>query len=156
MTTTVSREQDLYGWAMEQAGILRQAALARLNAPAGIDWENLAEEIDVLGKSLPRELYSRYKILLLHLLKWRYQPALQGSSWRRTIRDQRDEVAELLAESPSLRRRRADALQRAYRKAREAAEDETGLPLTTFPEVCPFTTEQVEDTTFWPEIEDRR
>lgn len=144
-------EADFYDWTRRQAELLRHAGGMRLNAVPGLDWEHLAEEIETLGKSQLRELYSRYKVLLLHLLKWHYQPPLRGASWRRTIRDQRDEIARLLDDSPSLRGKRQAELRRAYAKAREDAEDETGLPLSTFPETCPFTLDQVEDDSFWPD-----
>ena len=146
-------EKDFYSWSQRQAEVLREAAAARLNAPDGIDWENLAQEIEALGRSQLRELYSRYKVLVLLLLRWSHQPALRGASWRLAIRGQRDEIRELLAESPSLANKRAGELRRAYRKAREDAEDETGLPLATFPEECPFTADQAEDESFWPEAE---
>jgi hypothetical protein len=144
-------EADLLAWTEAQAALLRRAGSLRLNAVPGLDWENLAGEIEDLGRSRLRELSSRYRAILLHLLKWRYQASLRTPSWRFTIRDQRDEVAEVLAESPSLRGRRQAELDRAYARARKAAADETGLPLATFPERCPFTVEQVEDEGFWPE-----
>ncbi len=148
---SVAREQDFFGWAQEQSTLLRHAGELRLNTPPDLDWERLAEEIRLLGVSLERELRSRYTVLLLHLLKWHYQPALKGSSWRRTIREQRRQIAEILEESPSLRARRAAEMARAYSNARDDAEDETGLPLKVFPETCPFSLDEVEDKSFWPE-----
>ncbi len=65
-------EADFYGWALEQAEALRQAGRARLNTPKAVDWENVAEELDGLARSEARELRSRYKTLLVHLLKWRH------------------------------------------------------------------------------------
>jgi hypothetical protein len=148
---SVAREQDFFGWAQEQSTLLRDVGALRLNAPPELDWEHLAEEIRLLGVSLERELRSRYAVLLLHLLKWQYQPGLKGSSWRKTIREQRKQIAEILEESPSLRARRAAEMARAYSDARDDAEDETGLPLKVFPEICPFSLDQVEDRDFWPE-----
>lgn len=144
-------EADLLAWTESQAALLRRAGALRLNSLPGLDWENLAEEIEALGKSRVRELSSRYKLILLHLLKWRYQAPLRTPSWRFTIRDQREEVAEVLAESPSLRGRRRAELDRVYPRARKGAAEETGLPLQTFPASCPFTLEQVEDGDFLPE-----
>jgi hypothetical protein len=146
-------EADLLAWTEAQAALLRRAAALRPNTLPGLDWENLAEEVEALGKSRVRELSSRYRVILLHLLKWRYQASLRTPSWRFTVRDQRDEVAEALAESPSLRGRRQAELDRAYAKARKAAADETALPLAAFPERCPFTVDQVEDEGFWPEAD---
>lgn len=147
----IARGKDLFGWTQEQSTLLRDASELRLNTPADLDWEHLAEEIRLLGVSLKRELRSRYTVLLLHLLKWRYQPGLRGGSWRNTIREQRNQIVEILEESPSLRARRDAEMTLAYARARDAAEGETGLPLATFPGECPFTLDQVEDEAFWPE-----
>lgn len=144
-------ERDFFDWTREQADLLRRAGAMRLNDLPGLDWERLAEEIEDLGKALRRELFSRYRVLVLHLLKWRHQPTRRGPSWRRTIREQRDELGELVRRNPSLRPRRPAELGIAYPRARVGAADETGLPLATFPEACPFTLDQIEDHTFWPE-----
>src|SRR3954453_18330275 len=88
-------EEDFYDWASRQASLLRRAAENRPNVLPGLDWEHLAEEVEDLAKALTRELGSRYKVLLLHLLKWRLQPGLCGPSWRRMVVHQRDELADL-------------------------------------------------------------
>jgi hypothetical protein len=87
-----------------------------------------------------------------HLLKWQYQPAGRqtGHSWADTIRASRKEARALLARHPSLRLRLPQALARAYPRARREAHQETGMPLATFPEHCPWTAAQVLDDTFWP------
>ena len=69
-------DEDFYAWANEQAALLRGGQLSA----AGI--EHIAEEIESMGKTEKRKLVSRLTALLLHLLKWQYQPALQGNSWR--------------------------------------------------------------------------
>jgi hypothetical protein len=147
---TALRDTDFYAWSQEQAATLRRAAGYRLNDIPGLDWLNLAEEIESLGISLERELFSRYRILLMHLLKWRFEPARRGTSWERTIDNQRYEIARLLRKSPSLRRKRAAEFAEAYSPARKDAAFETGLPLDTFPAECPFTLDEVEDEAFWP------
>lgn len=144
-------DTDFYAWTQEQAGILRRAAAARLNAPDGVDWEWLAEEIDDLGRARVDELHSRYVVLLCHLLKWRHQPRGRGGSWRGTIGEQRRRIARLLRLNPSLKPRRPAELADAYADAREAAADESGLPLAAFPEACPFSLEQAEDRGYWPD-----
>ncbi len=150
-TPTATRyEDDVYTWSQEQAAALRRAARTRLNLPEPVDFANVAEEIESLGASQLRELYSRYRVLLLHLLKWQHQPDRRGPSWRVTIRNQRDEIAELLGMSPGLKPKRPAQLTKAYRGARQDAADETGLPLERFPETCPYTLEQVESATWWP------
>ncbi|PWR20671.1 DUF29 domain-containing protein [Zavarzinia compransoris] len=137
-------EEDFYAWANEQAALLRAGRLA------AADIEHIAEEIESMGKAEKRELISRLAVLLLHLLKWRFQPALQGASWRTTILNQRDDLADLLADNPSLRAQVDDSLQRAYRKARRTAGLETGLAEESFPPACPWSFDQIIDPAFWP------
>jgi hypothetical protein len=62
----------------------------------------IADEIESMGKSEKRELASRLTVLLLHLLKWRFQPGLPGKSWRAAIRIQRRDLTVHLADNPSL------------------------------------------------------
>ena len=140
-------DQDFYAWANEQAALLRAG---KLNAA---DIEHIAEEIESMGKTEKRELVSRLAVLLLHLLKWRYQPLLQGPSWRTTIINQRFEIADHLADNPSLKSQLAEAMTRAYRRAIGEAALESGLPGKTFPPTCPWSFEQTVDEGFWPEAE---
>lgn len=143
-------ETDFWLWTQEQAARLRRTAELRPNLPEALDWGNLAAEVESLGSSLSRELLSRYRVLLAHLLKWLHQPARRSRSWRATIRTQRDEIESLLDGNSSLAARREEQLHRAYPKARALASDETGLPPETFPAECPFALEQVEDHDFLP------
>jgi hypothetical protein len=150
-TRTATRyEDDVYTWTVVQAAALRRAAASRVNLPEPIDFLNVAEEIESLGISQLRELRSRYIVLLVHLLKWRHQPEKQSPSWHATIRTQRREIADLLAQSPGLKPKRHARLLDAYRAAREDAAYETGLPEETFPETCPYTLDEVESAAFWP------
>ena len=137
-------DQDFYAWANEQAELLRAGNLS------AADIEHIAEEIESMGKTEKRELVSRLTVLLLHLLKWRYQPNLQGPSWRTTIVNQRFDIVDHLDDNPSLKSLLAEAMTRAYRKAIRDAGLETGLPEATFPTTCPWTFEQIMDETFWP------
>ena len=104
-----------------------------------------------MGKNDKRELLSRLEELLLHLLKWRHQPQQRGSSWAISIAKQRDGLADLLEDSPSLKPQLVTQLDKAYVRAWRYASQETGLPLTTFSATCPFTVEQAIDDQFWPE-----
>jgi hypothetical protein len=148
--TAVRYEDDVYTWTIEQAAALRRAARVRVTLPEPIDFENVAEEIESLGVSQLRELYSRYRVLLMHLLKWQYEPERQGPSWRITIRNQRDEIARLLQMSPGLKPKRRAQMLDAYAGARADAADATGLDPTMFPVTCPWTLEQVERPAFRP------
>ncbi len=137
-------ERDFYAWANEQAGLLRAGKLAQA------DIANIIEEIETLGRSEMRELVSRLRVLLLHLLKWQHQPNLQGASWRASIVVQRAEISEHMTESPSLTSRLPEAVTRAFRLARSEAVLETGLPKNTFPTECPWTYDQIMAEDFWP------
>ncbi len=147
---TVPYEDDFFTWTREQAQALRKAAASRVDLPSPVDFANVAEEIESLGISQLRELYSRYRVLLAHLLKWQHQPDHRTPSWRTTIRTQRDEIARLLRLSPGLKPKRQAELDDAYPAAREDAADETGLALERFPERCPYALQEVEDAGFWP------
>ena len=136
--------QDFYAWTQEQAALLREGALQEL------DRANLVEEIEDLGRSARKELRSYLEGLVLHLLKWYYQPDYRSRSWRDSIEENRACVPESLQESPSLRPQLSTLLQECYPRARRKAARQTRLPLTTFSEVCPWTVEQVLADTFWP------
>lgn len=137
-------EADFYQWIQEQAALLRAGQLSEL------DTENLLEEIEAMGRKERREILSRITLLLAHLLKWKYQPTHSGASWRNTIAEQRREIPLVLEDSPSLRREIPDFMDKAYTAARRAAKDETGLPLATFPESCPWTFEEAMQGDYLP------
>jgi hypothetical protein len=129
-------ERDFYAWANEQAALLRAG---RLEAA---DIANIAEEIESMGRSEKRELVSRLTVLLLHLLKWEYQPERRGKSWQVSIANTCDELADHLADNPSLKSQLPEAMQTAYRRARRSASVETNLSDATFPAQCPWTFDQ--------------
>ncbi len=137
-------ETDFYAWANEQAALLRAGKLA------AADIEHIAEEIESMGRSEKRELVSRLEVLLLHLLKWRFQPTRRGASWEASIANSRDALAELLDDNPSLRSQIPAAIGTAYRRARRDAAAETGLSADAFPAECPWGVDQIMDEGFWP------
>jgi hypothetical protein len=139
-------DTDFYRWTQAQAAAIRGKQWATL------DRDHLAEEIEDLGRSVRKGIGSQLERLLLHLLKWQYDPATDPRRlWRLTIRHARREITDDLAENRTLHGYPAERLAEAYRRAREDAVDDTGLPLATFPETCPWTVEQVLDEDFWPE-----
>ena len=138
-------DSDFHGWAVEQAALLRQGRLAEA------DVENIAEEIESLGRSEKRELLNRLTVLLTHLLKWQFQPGFRSNSWRLTAREQRAQLEGHLVENPSLRASLNQAIPRAYRLALLAAQRETGFAESTFPAACPYTKAQIFDSAFLPE-----
>ena len=142
--TTASYETDFYLWTQQQADLLRQGALSAL------DIENLIEEIEDMGASNRRSLGSFLELVLMHLLKWQYQPQRRGTSWRASISKGRNAIERTLEYSPSLKRQLPEMIVAEYRRARKEASLETGLSLTTFPDECPFTVEQITGDD-WPE-----
>ena len=103
-----------------------------------------------MGRTEKRELVSRLSVLLLHLLKWRYQPDKRGPSWEARIRVQRNRIADHLDDNPSLKPLLPQTLTSAYRDAALEAVAVTGLARATFPAACAWTVEQVLDGGFWP------
>jgi hypothetical protein len=143
-------DTDFFAWTQHQAAALRAKDFAAL------DLEHLAEEIESLGRSDRRAIASQLERLLLHLLKWAYQPLAHeryGASWRTGIRQARRAIADLIEESPSLRDYPAERLAAAYSRARERASEQTFIPVHNFPETCPWPIERVLDPDFWPEEE---
>jgi hypothetical protein len=136
---------DFFAWANEQAALLRAGDLS------AADVQNIAEEIESMGRSEKRELISRLTALLLHLLKWQFQPMMRGRSWRLSIDGQRLDLEELLKDNPSLKAELDPSIAQAYRRALIEAERETGLGRETFPARCPYTFDQVMRDDFWPD-----
>ena len=143
--STPTYETDFYAWTQAQAAAIRDKNMAAL------DIEHLAEEIESLGIADERAITSQLQRLLIHLLKWRYQPTHRSPSWDTTIDQARDRITDRIVRSPSLRDYPAQRLPLAYRRARRQAAKETGFPLATFPELCPWTLAQLLDEDFRPE-----
>jgi hypothetical protein len=137
-------DNDFYAWANEQAALLRTGRLAQA------DIEHIAQEIESMGRTEKRELVSRLRVLLLHLLKWRFQPAGLGSSWEASVRVQRLDLAEHMKDNPSLKAIVSEAIATAYEGAVIEAAVETKLPETVFPSTCPWAFDQLMDARFWP------
>jgi len=146
-TNPNSYDGDVIAWANEQARLLRAGQFSKL------DIEHIADEIEDVGKSEQRELESRMAVLLAHLLKWQFQPAYRGNSWKFTVIDQRDSIARRLKKTPSLKSSLNDPdwWADAWQDARRAAERETGIGYATFPKSCPWGFDQIMDADFWPE-----
>src|SRR5438270_6200660 len=138
-------ESDFYTWTQEQARLLRERRFDDL------DLENLVDEVASVGSSEKREIRRRLKVLLTHLLKWKFQPGRRGNSWSRTISTQRENIGDILASSPSLRPYFEHAMRAAYLGATVAASEQTGLMIGIFPEACPFSIAETLDMQFFPE-----
>lgn len=137
-------EADFVRW------IETTAAQLRAQNYASIDWENLIEEIEDRSRRERKALKSNLIMLLLHLLKWQYQPERRTGSWRGSIREHRRPINDDLKDSPSLAPYLQAVWSECYVNIREQATDETELPLETFPLLCPYLPEQVLDSQFLP------
>jgi hypothetical protein len=143
--TPVTKEADLYSWALRQAELLRAGRLADID-PAGI-----AEEIDDVGEEQYLRLESALRMLMLHLLKWDHEPAVRSRSWTLTVLEQRRRVERQLKKNPGLKSQLEEALAAAYEDARIEAASETGLSTRTFPASRPFEyAEIMERPIVWP------
>jgi hypothetical protein len=129
--------RDFYSWLMEQARHVREG---RWDA---LDRDNLAEEIESLGREQFNKLESALRVLMLHMLKWDYQPAKRGRSWWASIGEQRLRLEDVLTDNPGLRPRIDEAITRAYRRARLRAIKETKLEPKIFPDACPYSWDEI-------------
>lgn len=130
-------ERDYYLWIED---VLKKIQEKRWDE---MDWENLWEEIDDMGKSQKQRLTNNLRILLMHLLKWEFQPQKRTNSWKFTIIEHRRRILEQLESSPSLKNLLNSNLEATYQKARKDASLETNLALNTFPNQCPYTIERI-------------
>ncbi|HEY0833200.1 MAG TPA: DUF29 domain-containing protein [Azospirillum sp.] len=145
-------EDDFYAWTQEQASRLREAAQTRVNLP--LDWENLAEEIESMGRSDLNGLISHLERLIEHLLKLEISPAANPrNGWKRSVVQQRLSIARLLKNSPSLKAKLPDALDDAWQGGRQLAAlglVEDDVTARDVPADCPYTADQLLDPDWWP------
>ncbi len=134
-------EQDFYLWLEEQIQALQEGRYTDL------DIENLVEELEALSRAEKNAVLSHLRVLLIHLLKWQYQPGRCSSSWISTINTQRRELDFLL--TATLKRYLEENFESIYTKARRDAAKETSLPLA-IPLQCPFAITDVLDEDFFP------
>lgn len=146
-TNSALYTEDFYTWCLTTADLIRAGKWCDIDADA------VAEEIEDMARSHKRELESRVHQLVMHLLKWCYQPEerpIHGRSWQSSINNQRVELSLLLRDNPSLRPQLPEVLAERYPQARKHASEETGKLLGTFPQDCPWPIEQILDDDFWP------
>ena len=138
-------EKDYANWAEIMASLLQEKRFNEL------DIENLAEEIKDLSKRERDKLISSIRLIIHHLLKWKYQPQKRSKSWRITIERERNNIELYLEDSPSLRKYLTpEWVNKAHRIARLDAAKETDI---NFPKECPFTIEEILDFHYFPEAE---
>lgn len=137
-------ERDFYAWLNDQAEKLRA------RSHNDLDWDNLAEEVESVGRSQKHEIRNRMRVLLQHLLKWEFQPTERSHSWQSSISEQRVHIAGIVEMSPSLRAFPAETVEWAYRYAVQSAALETKLDEGVFPRSCRYAIEDILDNTFMP------
>jgi hypothetical protein len=130
-------DRDYYLWLTHTAQLIKEGKFSEVDAV------NLIEEIEDMGRSEKRAVKSNLIIVLLHLLKYKYQPAKKTNSWKSSIREHRRRLRDDFKTSPSLKRYFEEVMAECYQDARELAADETGLSLDTFPTESPFSTSEV-------------
>jgi hypothetical protein len=134
--------RDVYAWSQEQARLIREGRWEE------IDRDNVAEEIESVGRTEFNQLVSALRVLMLHMLKWDHQPERRSRSWVTSLKTQRNDLDDVLSDNPGLKPRIAEAIARAYRNARAEAAQETGLDEETFPAMCPYSFEDIAKRTF--------
>jgi Domain of unknown function DUF29 len=144
---TTLYEQDYYLWLEQTAKLLDRGQWDEL------DIANLVEEIKDMGRSERRSLESNLTVVLLHLLKYKYQPTHRSNSWLSSILEHRLRILKQLKESPSLKPYLEQVFAECYEDGILRAAVETGLPIDTFPTNLPFTIEAVLDINYLPEAE---
>jgi hypothetical protein len=138
-------ETDYLKWIETTVGKLR------VQDYSNIDWDNLIEEIEDMGRSERRSLESNLIVVLTHLLKWQYQPDFRSGSWKGSIVKHCRRIRKALKESPSLKPYLEEVFAECYSDAVAQANAETGLSVETFPQLCPYTSADVIDSSFLPE-----
>jgi hypothetical protein len=141
----INYDQDFYSWTQEQAMLLKNGRFSDLDIP------NLIEEIETMGRSEKRELESRLTVLLLHLLKWKYQEVRRGRSWQLSIDEQRIQFSKTLKENPGLKPELNEIVKDAYKLAIIQASRETQISKAVFPTICPWTLSEFLKEDFYPD-----
>lgn len=146
-------ETDWYAWTQAQAAALRRMAEARANTE--LDLENLAEEVESLGRSEASALRSDLVRVIEHLLKLEHSPAADPRrKWKMSVIEHRNRVQRAIRESGTLRRRLPELVAEDWEDARKQAASALdlfdGLPADTLPDRCPYDLAQILDDRFWP------
>lgn len=139
-------DRDYYAWVQDQVDALRRRRIE------DVDWENVAEEIEDLGKSQRQSVESQMVRMLEHLLKLQYAGGTMRKNnargWQLSVKDARLVLRKLLDQNPSLSPQLAGMLPYAYQRGRLAALRKARLPDHAIPESCPWEVEQVMDDNF--------
>ncbi len=143
--TSDAYQRDFHAWTHRQAALLRER---RFEA---VDVENIAEEIESMGRREKREIVDRLALLLSYLMRWRLLPGFRSASVKSSVREQRLRLRYSLEDDPSLEAGIDEAWARAYELAVITTARDTGMPESDFPAECPYRIEQAADAEFWPD-----
>ncbi|WP_298919558.1 DUF29 domain-containing protein [uncultured Nostoc sp.] len=138
-------DQDFYLWIEITAKKLKEGRLAE------VDLANLIEEIESMGRSEKQALDSNLIVVLMHLLKYKFQSNKRFNSWKARIREHRRRLTRAFKDSPSLKPYFQEVFLECYLDARKQASDETGLSLDTFPVESPFSADECLNEEFLPD-----
>lgn len=138
-------ENDFYGWSRYQAEVLKNREIDK------IDWENIIEEIESLGRNEKHRLFSNLKKIYVHLLKWIYQPERRSREWKNYIETHRDNFWQILNGNPTLNHNLSKHVNYAYFYARKEAARQTGINIRLLPEMMPFSYENSVQEEWFPE-----
>jgi hypothetical protein len=136
--------QDFYSWIYKNIDLLKQRKFSE------IDVDILIDELESMTKYEKRELSNYFMVLIANLLKWQFQPEQRGGSWRGSIHEQRIKITKQLEDSPSLKNNIEESISKSYSKSVALAAKELDLPLTWFPERCPYSIDQLLNEDFYP------
>jgi hypothetical protein len=142
--TLVAYDEDFALWAGQQARLIEEGRFREL------DRTNLADEVADLARNEKRALRGNLVVVLKHLLQCRHKSERLSRSWMSTLDEHRDRIAEILDESPSLRRVLREKFPVWYNQARRQAAHEMDKPLADIDDACPFTVEQALDAEWLP------
>ncbi|HEY0833795.1 MAG TPA: DUF29 domain-containing protein [Azospirillum sp.] len=142
-------DEDFYAWTQEQARLLREAARERVNTP--IDWQNIAEELDIMGGQVKDAIWSHLATVIEHLLKLEHSPdPYPRRKWRISVQKARRHLESKLEDHPSLKGWPATVLPKAWLDGCADAIQDDSVDPDALPEDCPYTLDQIRDPNWWP------
>ena len=144
MNAQAMYDVDFDSWIQQHITLLKNKRFSE------IDIVHLIDELEDMRKSNQRELENRLECLIMHLLKWQYQPNKRSNSWQATIKEQRRRLNRLLKDAPSLKNKMNDAIAVVYADAIDSACGETGLAESVFPTICTYSKEDLLNNEYYP------
>jgi len=150
LTDRPDREENFSAWLLDQATELRT------RKPDGIDWQQVAEELEEVAARIRHALLSDLEIVLLHLLKLQFETSAnewrgRSRNWKLHAAEHRNRVIDILENERALRKKLDEFVGKAYPRARQHVTIETGHSKCHYPDECPWSVAQILDTEFFPD-----